>query len=333
MLSRRVGLILVGLLAFGRAGPSPGQDSASGHVLLLQNERVLEGNIERQGLQYRVRRVVGEMYVPAEQVLALCCDMADAYQALRQHASLGDADERLRLARWCHVHGLRTQALEEAKAALVIRPDLDEAARLVSALDKPISAAKPKSASARRAESADAPGPEVTAQSLTMFRNRVQPVLMNACASCHVGARGGSFRLERTFGDGLDDRTTGKNLRASLAQLKATEPDQSPLLVRSVVMHGGSPRPPLKGRDAPAYRVLQDWVRLTCRDGVVGAPAMSAISASPAVKSDKTVVPAKSSGFGEESAPGTKVPISDPFDPDIFNRAVHGADSPAKPPR
>src|SRR5262245_26520518 len=81
-----------------------------GKVLLLQNERTLEGEIEPVGDQYRIRRTVGETWVPASKVMRLCQTHEEAYAFLRERANLRDPDERLRLAQWCYLHDLREQA-------------------------------------------------------------------------------------------------------------------------------------------------------------------------------------------------------------------------------
>src|SRR5262245_55617209 len=104
------------VLTAGRASadtPPP----ATGKVLLLDNERTLEGDIGRIGTQYRVKPSVGVTWVPAEKVLHLCASQEEAHAFLARRANLDDPDERLRLARWCHLHGLRDQALAEVRAA------------------------------------------------------------------------------------------------------------------------------------------------------------------------------------------------------------------------
>src|SRR5215510_2445544 len=118
-------LVLCALLAAaGRAPRAAGQEPpASGKVLVLDNDRTLEGEVERVGEQYRVRRSLGVTWVPAERVQRLCASKEDALAFLRRRANLADPDERLRLARWCHLQGLRDQALVEVKAAVELRPD------------------------------------------------------------------------------------------------------------------------------------------------------------------------------------------------------------------
>jgi hypothetical protein len=71
------------------AGPPAGN---KGKVLILENERVLEGEIEKVGTQYLIRRAVGETWVPAERVLTMCQDREEGYQFLRSRSNLQDPD-------------------------------------------------------------------------------------------------------------------------------------------------------------------------------------------------------------------------------------------------
>src|SRR5581483_5937283 len=124
------------LLVFGLAvalllGAAPPEAPHSGKFLVLRNGRTLEGDIQLVDGQYRVSRGGGETLIPANLVLRLFRDTEEAYQFLRGKANLNDADERLRLARWCLDYNLRPQAEEEASAALALRSDDAEAKRLL----------------------------------------------------------------------------------------------------------------------------------------------------------------------------------------------------------
>src|SRR5690349_8389379 len=103
-------LLLLLVAAAGRA-----QEPVTGQGLDSDNERTVEGDIERFGDEYRVRRNLGITAIPAERVLKLCESKQDARGLLRRRANSDDPEERLRLARWCHVQGLREEALVEAR--------------------------------------------------------------------------------------------------------------------------------------------------------------------------------------------------------------------------
>src|SRR5438093_982170 len=56
------------------AATPPGPARTTGKVLILDNERAIEGDIALQGEQYCVRRGMGEITFPAAKALRLCAD-------------------------------------------------------------------------------------------------------------------------------------------------------------------------------------------------------------------------------------------------------------------
>ncbi len=246
-----------------------GAPRSTGRVLVLENERTLEGDVERDGDDYHVRRAIGELVVPGRQVLRLCADWPEAYAFLRSRANLRDADERLRLARWCQLHGLTKEALAEATAAVEIHPYSAEARGLQSVLKRAVATAQSRAAPAPAVAPTGPPVPslppvDLDTESVSLFTTRVQPILMNVCASCHANDRGGSYRLLRTYsGSGLGQRATQYNLSATVAQINLQRPHLSPLLIKAVSRHGPAGQAPLKSRQTPAFRNLQEWVEVT----------------------------------------------------------------------
>jgi hypothetical protein len=327
----------------------------SGAVLILSNDRALEGEITKIGDQYRLRRGSAETLVPAERVKRLCRDWDDALVFLRAQANLGDPDERLRLARWCQYHGLREPALSEVRAAFEMRPDHVESKRLLQVLERSIplaSAPKAPPPPVAPAPASKAAQLDVSADVLATFATKVQPILLNVCAGCHTRGEGGGFQLQRIPEPGARN-TNQHNLAAALAQLNLERPEASPLLIKAVSAHGQATQPPLRDRRVPPFVTLQQWVEQVAannpqlRDPRTTAPAFNAgpatlavapaavpsvgnkqgevisrpvpRSESPLAAGEKAVLPSKS--------PFTPLPVSagpppsaDPFDPEVFNR-------------
>jgi hypothetical protein len=351
------------LLTIGALQAEP---PSTGKVLVLEGDRTLEGDIERVGDQYRVRRTVGETWLPASRVLRLCADNADALNYLRSRTNLDDPDERLCLAQWCVDHGMQEQALAEVQAAIQMRPGHAASMHLLERLKKQPVATPAPAPVLPPGDEVDSPAPvDLTAEALAQFTTKVQPILMNACAGCHAAGRGGSFKLTR-LGDGFtrNRKTIQQNLAAVIAYVNPQEPQNSRLLTKAVSIHGDMDKaPPLPNRQAPAYRTLEEWVRRTMennpqiRDHVV---ALEAPTPQPEPK-------LPSDGFASEQRPGTtpaatdeaptpnatgqpsaiappKAPRNpdekpsaaqpvDPYDPDEFNRQEHPdrIKSPKKP--
>ena len=305
-------------------------DPVTGRVLVLQTERTITGDVERVGDRYRIKRLVGETWIPAGDVLKLCATLEEAYQFLKRRANGNDADERLRLADWCRQHGLREAALDEAKAAAQLRPNDQRIRRLVAHLLE----AKARAQTPQPATTPEPTPPrvEVTSESLGMFATKVQPILMNACVSCHNGGRGGSFQLVRVSTPGLTSRrSTEANLAAVLSQVNGKEPAASKLLQKAISVHGtGMTQAPLKGRGAAAFRQLEMWAVRTVESNPHLREATQAVAASTV----PTPRPSEEGTFGKdrELPPVTPVPVpapakrtegSDPVDPDGFNREFH----------
>jgi hypothetical protein len=321
-------VLLSAAAALTQAGPP--DEPTTGKVLVLDNEHTLEGNIERVGTQYRVRRTVGETWVSGERVLRMCADVEAAYVFLRGRANLNDADERLRLAEWCRQHGLRTQALAEVQEAVQLRPQNAASRRLLDHLRQVQAVAEVAAKSEHEPETPAVPV-DLTADAVGLFATRVQPILMNTCAGCHAADKGGKFKLTRSYdSEGLNRKVIQQNLAAVIAQVDRHEPRVSPLLTKAISAHGPLAQAPLKSRQAPAYRTLEDWVRLTLiNNPAIREPATAthAETHSPAPAKTEAGFAADASPPGDSpSTPPTsaaapaKPATPDPFDPADFNR-------------
>jgi hypothetical protein len=252
----------------------------SGKVLVLKNERTVEGEIEYIAGRYRVRRPVGEMWVEAAGVLRLCANQGEAYACLHglALAKPEDADRRLRLAEWCLDRGMTAEARAELEEGLKLNKAHPDGRRLVARLQ-----ARPGTGAASQATQPptlpappQAPDLELTSEALNLFGTRVQPILMNTCANCHNDAQGTAFRLIPTSEIGVGNRTTlHRNVAAVLAYVNPAQPLSSPFLTKAASVHwwkqtpeglrlaaGDPTQPPFQNRHAPAYRALEDWVRL-----------------------------------------------------------------------
>lgn len=254
--------VLAPLVALGFEVRAAAQDAppASGKVLILANDRVLEGEIDRFGDQYRIRRGVGETLIAANRGKRLCADWGEALAYVRSQANLGDPDERLRLARWCQQHGLNDDAALEAGVALEMRPTHPETKKLVRFLQRNPDTAPTTQAAGPQAPKVVEPVPQldISADALALFTTKVQPILLNTCASCHANGKGGNFQLVQP-GELAARPATQRNLAMAVLQLRLDNPAASPLLVKAVSAHGTLTQPLFRDRRAVPIQTLQHW--------------------------------------------------------------------------
>lgn len=309
---------ILALQGGARAAP-PGQARTTGKVLVLDNGRTLDGDIERHGEQYRIRRDMGEVWVPASADMKLCGDWQEAYEFMASRANLLDPDERLRLARWCHLHDLRAQALAEATAAAKMRPEHADSRQLVTVLERALAPA-PKMDLVVAPSVPPAPPPpsnDISSDCVALFITRVQPILMNTCVSCHSNGKGGDFQLYRSYHGGTQ-AATQKNLTAVVNQLDPEHPILSPFLIKAICAHGHASQPPIKRQSVP-YKSMQEWVDYVIRQNPhlkkdeANQPRVAKTTPEPRTVSSFSLPPPSTSGLPHLEA--RQVP-RDPVDQD-----------------
>ena len=238
----------------------------TGKVLLLRTGLAMEGDIEQVGSQMCVRRGTSEVWIAADKTMRLSPDWFDAYAFMQTLIKLDSAADRIKLARWCHMHRLHDEAMEQAKAALELQPGHAEAKQILTALEVAKKAPSAKTVVRSIAPTptptpavAPAPTVDVKGETLIAFIAKVQPILMNTCASCHAGETNGKFQLERVFETG-HKVSTQRNLAAVLAQVDLDRPTISPLLVKAITPHGREALPPIRDRSVKPFQALEQWI-------------------------------------------------------------------------
>lgn len=155
-------------------------------------------------------------------------------------------------------------------------------------------------------------GADCSPEAVRQFSTKVQPVLQNACMSCHAGGDGGTLKLRRRSANGANAfAVTQANLSAALAFVDRKTPAASPLLAKSLQAHGGARNPPLPGPNHPAYRHLELWVRMTAGPNV--APNQVPMQ-SGAEAANGPITVSQPLGAAAHHV------IRDEFDPEIFNQ-------------
>jgi hypothetical protein len=154
------------------------------------------------------------------------------------------------------------------------------------------------------------------------FAARVQPVLMNLCGRCHARPdHPGGFRLSRTPDGYANPEETQRNARSAAPFLDRGDAGGSQLLRYALAAHGGQKVPAFADRSHPAFNSLEVWVHWAA--GPDGSP-MPAVIPPPGARTPTPVTPARMPAPSKPAAfPTPAPPPGDPFDPAVFNRAMH----------
>jgi hypothetical protein len=322
---RTLACLLIGA-AFAVADPPAGT-----RILVLDNENLVEGEVAKVAGGYWIRRPAGgDMTLPENRVLAVVATRKEAFAVVLERANRRDADEHLRLARWCSANDLPEEALAEARTATQMRPGFAAAERYAQNLEAmakkaPDSAVvRAKLSPSARDPVTDVPAVDYNSESFPLFASKVNAVLMNTCANCHARDDVKAFHLTRVSGRGGVTR----NLMAALPHVNPTDPAKSPILLQAVTPHGSGTEPPIKTRAHPAYQTLETWARFARAPEGTSAPEplpaakeLAEPRRLPELPPDKPT-----EAFGQDSKTVPPRPIrteaTDPFDPAIFNGEV-----------
>jgi len=365
-------LLMLAAIRVLAAGPSSSRGPESIGLLVLKSGRFVEGRISQSAGGYVVKKSNGSMVVPFDLVNFPAVDRRDAYLTMRSRMKPLTPDRRMALARWCLTHAMYKETQAELRTVLEIDPRRADARkmldRLLAILYPNRSRRQPKN---RPSPSRTADGfkrPSATSLSglkpapAREFVSIIQPILMNKCgnARCHGSAARNRFRLTRIRTGFRSHRVfVERNLAAVLREIDRKRPSQSRLLSVPQKGHGRGGRAIFFGRrGAKQFQLLRTWtlaVAAASSTSPASDPPASSLSGSQKAKraavsstrrGDATSVrpvrsgpphqPKTRNGAGKTLMPPGMIapPRSDPFDPDAFNRAVHGhsgKNTPGKP--
>ncbi|MFV1966522.1 MAG: hypothetical protein ACC628_13945 [Pirellulaceae bacterium] len=292
-------------------------------VLVLRNGRTIEGHVTSVGDHYIVTfGNQAEVKLPAEQVEMYCTSLEHAYTRKRDALPEGNVTAHLSLASWCLNQGLFARAADQALMAYAMEPDhagvaaierrILFAARMASP-SSAVDASEPEEASpASRHQALETLPPGTVEQ----FTQKVQPVLMNRCATnaCHgIRSNTGLRLLRPAKGGALPNRYTQKNLRAALEFVDRAQPEVSPLITVPNRPHGGLDMPIFDDGEMEQKRQLALWVQRA-------AGSLSPRSTAPASFQSR-VSADDSRGFGGEEMPVPMTTYGIHQSPDFADRS------------
>lgn len=322
-------------------------------VVLLTDGRLFRGAVTEVDGGYRIESKGQFFVVPFTEVRLTAETVHQAYEKLRDGRKEPTVDDHLQLAEFCWKNNLPGEAHAEVVSALRLDPQRSEARALFQKIEAqlaPGNAATPAAVLAARSpfDAADA----VTRSGLTRttveeYVTRVQPLLMNKCGnvSCHGQGSTQALKLVNTRPGAANHRAaTDANLEMLQGQIDFRNPAVSPLLVRPADGAGPHKNVLAAAADKDRWKVVENVVGLIAKEkGPAAGPApRQGLAATappmlqPAVANPASPVapavhlsPAAADALEKQSTQSLLEQIRldmrpDAFDPEIFNRRVHG---------
>ena len=310
---------------------------ASPGLILLKDGQLLTGVVHEVPGGYGIQMKSGFQMIEHEKIDLIASSLEDAYQKKRRRIKKPTYEAHMTLARWCLEHRLFDQAQSEVELGKRLAAQSENQQPTVSeAKNRPQVISTANGVVMREVRSTTG----LLRSTHQEFIRRVQPLLMNKCgnAGCHSETSGNNFRLETirlgTAGNRLQNHA---NLVETLKQIDFNNPQSSPLLTQP----GAASHPEVftGGSGTAQFELLKAWVVEVGQTAKVDRK-----------KLDQPLIPAPSKYLrfeprveqaGHEQPKTPTVPTVpqvldhseanpkaiDLFDPDEFNRKVHGASS------
>lgn len=175
------------------------------------------------------------------------------------------------------------------------------------------------------------------------YASRVQPILINRCgqAGCHGGRDAQQTDWRLTLPPSRHQRRlpaemTRGNLRDLVHWIDRNEPRSSPLLGKATERHAGMQDSPLGPADDDVLAELENWIASVAGELQEEKPsAQRRIAAIPPNIQGEFAAPIRDPGRGEplpdtnqmhvteSPRPKRLPPVTNPFDPQVFNRLHH----------
>ncbi|TWU23309.1 hypothetical protein Pla52o_28450 [Novipirellula galeiformis] len=323
--------------------------------VLLNNGNVLFGEATQLGHWVIVKRDdLSEVQLSRQDVACWAGSIRDLYRYRIDHRGNGSLAARLEDARWCLRYDLYDLAAQELIMIYEIAPDHPEAKRIEQRLRRAaeatkvveVAATEPDGNASRVSSQEWVSTTLASADRIRDFARFVQPLLINRCGQCHAHDTDRKWQLiAPSVGSRPSARMTQDNLKAALPFVDIGSPLSSEFLIKAQTPHGDESA----GNDARRHATaatIQRWIEsvhanvaptksvpkevvplgqfsvpedAAARAEFDGVPSPKMLN-SPNDDPDTVDLDVSASKPPVATKPERLPEISNPFDPDLFNR-------------
>lgn len=293
---------------FAQDAPEPASSTApvsaslNDRYIVMRNGSILYGNLKLIGDEYEITNETGTLILPQTNVVQIAINLQQIYTYRASNVFANDVNGRCELVRWCLQYELLAEAEEQIELLrkyLPTHPLLDVFERRIAFLKEQKEAQVAgtvenapngsefqsqtivQDSNLNLSDSVHRPiGPSAAeldrmagtlpAESLEIFRKRIQPVLQKNCMTlgCHGPDAQTQFRLLR-ISPTMARGELLQNLYSALQQIDLTHPEQSPFLRKPVTPHTNDGRIVFANPDYATYQLLIGWTYLVAQNRYV----------------------------------------------------------------
>lgn len=278
-------------------------------AILLDDFSIVEGHTLHVGTIFRVTDGDRTRTLSQNHVLFEAANVDEVYQFVLGKMDVTTVAGAAQMAAWCDKNAMYDRAIGHARSVLASNPNdpmvLDSIRKLEAKAARVV--AKKPAVRATQTTPILPINEDLSTEATLSFGTKVQPLLMNLCASCHSQKTDASaFQLSRVREGYINAEATATNRKVVANQISRANPAGSPLLEMLVTAHGGQKLAAVANRNHPAYRNLEAWV-------LNAVPTVAAPRTTLAVKAEIPIV----APIPTPTKPANQ--SADPYDATAFN--------------
>jgi len=237
-------------------------------VILLNNDRVVQGEILSSGETVQVRNELGLITILRSDIATIATTLREVYQFKKEN-TLEISDSFLKLADWCVANHLVDEAAVEFDRAILLagHPQQVEAIRnrknaalsMLSERHSQVDLVEQENQKYRQWKE------KIPASTFTTFKREILPLLVQNCngIACHSSNSLNEFRFVANPNN--RDVDVAKNLQIVLGYVTPGLPEESPLVLIPIAPHGRT-KQIFTRQNLAKYQKLYFWTEQVAKE-------------------------------------------------------------------
>jgi len=231
-------------------------------IILLNNDRIVEGEILSSGDVVQVRSELGLITIPRSDIVLVATTLREVYQFKKEN-TLQTSDCFLKLADWCVTNQLVDEAAVEFDRAILLADHTRQTDAIRSRKNAVLSMYAERHRQVDMIEQVNQKyrqwKEKIPASTFATFKREILPMLVQNCngIACHSSNSLNEFRFIANPNN--NDIDVAKNLQIVLRYVTPDVPEESPLVLIPIAPHGRT-KQIFTHQNSLQYRKLDLWV-------------------------------------------------------------------------
>ena len=247
----------------------PTMSDFSKKVILLNNDRIVHGEIFDDGNVLQVRNELGLITIFRSDIVMIGATLREVWQFKKENTP-HTSDDCLQLADWCVTNQLVEEAVAEFDRAILLAGHPQQADAIRNRKNATLTMFAERHSQVDMVEQENQKYRQwkeiIPAATFATFQREILPILVQNCngIACHSGNSLNDFRFVANPNN--NDVDVAKNLQVVLGYVTPGAPDESPLVLVPIAPHGRTKQIFTRQQNLAKYQKLYFWTKQVAKE-------------------------------------------------------------------